>query len=251
MTFPCIISRIITSPISTLRLVFLLTLLTSGVLTSCTPNMQLNTAANVDVTATFFDGNPQRTGLGRQADVLERTTLASSRIARGFDELDQAQYVQVTFPSWNTTATFDLLDSNDVIDCEQRIAPDIAFRPSFAADLRLDVNERDCRIATTLEDVLATYAANVREQVNVALFSEGDITTGIISGVYTFRQTFPNIGISTRTTHVYLNIPQNPNLTGSYRVRGVTPRSLGHVEILSADGSSVRLRQLLTGVPVN
>lgn len=224
-----------------------------ALLASCTPNLQATSSnAAVEVTATFFDGDPQTTGLVRDAEVLERTTLAANRIARGFDDLDQAEYVQVTFPMWNTTATFDLLDSNDVVDCEQRLASDTAFDPSFAADLRLDVNERDCRIATTLEDVLEDYASNVRNQTNVALFSEGDITSGIVTGVYTFdRATLPNIGISTRTTHVYLNIPQNPALTGSYTVQGVTPRSLGHVEIVSVDGSSVRLRQLLTGVPVN
>ena len=235
-----------------LRMVLLLTL---TLLASCTPTLQTtseNASASIEVTATFFDGDPQTTGLVREAEVLERTTLAANRIARGFDDLDQAEYVQVTFPSWNTTATFDLLDSDDVVDCEQRLATDIAFNPSFAADLRLDVNERDCRIATTLEDVLEDYASNVRNQMNVALFSEGDITQGAVTGVYTFdRDTLPNIGISTRTSHVYLNIPQNPDLTGSYRVRGVTPRSLGHVEVVSQDGSSVRLRQLLTGVPVN
>lgn len=233
------------------RGVLLLAFLT--LLASCTPNLQAPSSnPSVEVTATFFDGDPQTTGLVREAEVLERTTLAASRIARGFDDLDQAAYVQVTFPSWNTTATFDLLDGNDVVDCDQRLATDVAFNPSFAADLRLDVNERDCRIATTLEDVLEDYASNVRNQTNVALFSEGDITEGAVTGVYTFdRNTLPNIGISTRTSHVYLNIPQNPELTGSYSVRGVTPRSLGHVEILSQDGSSIRLRQLLTGVPVN
>jgi hypothetical protein len=233
------------------RLVLLVIFL--SLLASCTPTLQTTSSnASVEVTATFFDGDPQTTGLVREAEVLERTTLAASRIARGFDDLDQAEYVQVTFPSWNTTATFDLLDGDDVVDCEQRLATDIAFNPSFAADLRLDVNERDCRIATTLEDVLEDYASNVRNQVSVALFSEGDITEGAVTGVYTFdRDTLPNIGISTRTSYVYLNIPQNPELTGSYRVRGVTPRSLGHVEIVSQDGSSVRLRQLLTGVPIN
>lgn len=229
----------------------LLTLL--PLIASCTPNLQATSShPSAEVTATFYDGDPQATGLVREAEVLERTTLAASRIARGFDDLDQTEYVQVTFPMWNTTATFDLLDSNDVVDCEQRLTNDSMFDPSFAADLRLDVNERDCRIATTLEDVLEDYAANVRNQTNVALFSEGTITEGVITGVYTFDQsTLPNIGISTRTSYVYLNIPQHPELTGSYKVRGVTPRSLGHVEIVSQDGSSVRLRQLLTGVPVN
>jgi hypothetical protein len=236
-------------------LLFLLGLFT--LLTGCSPTLQPSSSnASVTVSAVFFDGNPQTEGLVREAEVLERTTLATSRIARGFDDLGQAQYVQVTFPSWNTTATFDLLDGDDVTDCDQRLATDlatdIAFNPSFAADMRLDVNERDCRIATTLEDVLESYANNVRNQTNVALFSEGDIRSGVVTGVYTFdRNTLPNIGISTRTTHVYLNLPHTPDLSGSYAVRGVTPRSLGHVEILAATGSSVRLRQLLSGVPIN
>ncbi|MEM7736509.1 MAG: hypothetical protein AAF267_12035 [Deinococcota bacterium] len=187
-----------------------------------------------EVQLTFFDGNPQVSGLVRTPDVVARTNVQAGQISFSIeaDELASARYVQMDFPAWRASATFDILDNDDNSACSQRVSADATVKLSFGYALKLDVNDPGCNGATSLGAVLELYDDYLNGQVNVALFSEGDLATGQVTGVYSFADgRFPNIGVSTRSSHIFLALQDDARL-GSYQIRTPTPRSLEQVEVL-------------------
>jgi hypothetical protein len=194
-----------------------------------------------EVQLTFFDGNPQVSGLVRTPEVVARTSVQAGQISFSIeaDELMSARYVQMDFPAWRASATFDILDNDDNSACSQRFNTDASVQLSFGYALKLDVNDPGCNGATSLGAVLELYDDYLNGQVNVALFSEGDLATGQVTGVYSFADgRFPNIGISTRSSHIFLALQEDlgqgdaAQRSGSYQIRTPTPRSLEQVEVI-------------------